>query len=171
MASGLLPSVAGGVFAPPAWEWTLIEAKLNLVLDIGREPFTCAVETPRLAEQKLLLLSSDPRWVSQRRENGPQARRRPRPRRFRLETLIWNQAAAADVPDGPPLFTERDNATRRMLRRSNRANRSLLGGASVPGNKRVISLLPVPPRFHHRVPPPESAARLIPSFPPMNAAV
>lgn len=88
--------------------------------------------------------------------------------------LIWNRTAAAaeaDVQDVPPLFSERDNATRRLLLDSNRAKRGLLGGASLPGNKRVISLLPVPPRFHHRASPLESAARLIPSFPPMNAAV
>lgn len=84
-----------------------------------------------------------------------------------MKMLIWNQAAAeeADVPDASPLFTERDNASRQILLDSNGAERGLPGGGSVPGNKRVISLLPVPPHFHHRVSPPESAARLIASFP------
>lgn len=46
-----------------------------------------------------------------------------------MKTLMWNQAAEADVEDAPPLFSERANATRRILLDSNRARRGLQGGA------------------------------------------
>lgn len=94
---------------------------------------------PHLSEQQLRsgpssLLSPAPGCVLRRRENGPNEHWCYCPQRLRMKMFIWNRAAVAeaDVEDELLLFTERDNAMRRILLDSNRAKRGLLGGELSP---------------------------------------